>query len=146
MLRSAGSLLEDARARIERGETRVALRDLRRARRMFRRTESRSGLAAVLSLTQAIEPGEERSERGRERLISAIDADLRRLDARGAPESVEKTRSRYLRRDSKRRPPSPRALRITYFVGIAAIVILVALAIAVIVLGSDLPCQRLCAP
>lgn len=146
MLRSAGSLLEGARERIERGETRVALRELRRARRMFRHTESRSGLEAVLSLARSIEPDEERSARKRERLIGAIDVDLRRLDARGAPESITKTRSDYLRREAKRRPPSPRTLRITYFVGIAAIVILVALAIAVIVLGRDLPCQRLCAP
>ena len=147
MLRSAGSLLEDARERIERGETRVALRKLRRARRMFRRTESRSGLAAVLSFAQAIEPREERSAPGRKRLISETDADLRRLDARETPESVEKARSRYLRRESKKRPPSPRTLHITYFVGTAAIVILVALAIAVIVLDHKIPCQHYyCAP
>jgi len=108
MLRSAGSLLKDARERIE--------------------------------------PGEERSAPGRERLISAIDVDLRRLDARETPESVEKARSRYLRRESKRRPPSPRTLRITYFVGTAAIVILVAFAIAVIVLGHNFPCQHYCTP
>ena len=146
MLRSAGSLLEDARERIERGETRVALRKLRRARRMFRRTESRSGLAAVIPLAQAIEPGEERSTRKRERLISETDADLRRLDDLEAPENVEKARSRYLRRESERRPPSPRTLRITYFVGTVAIVILVAFAIAVIVLGHNFPCQHYCTP
>ena len=146
MLRSAGSLLEDACERLERGETPVALRELRRARRMFRRTESRNGLEAVLSLARSIEPGEERSARKRERLISKTDADLRRLDARETPESVEKARSRYLRRESERRPPSPRTLRITYFVGTAAIVILVALAIAAIVLDHYCPGQHYCTP
>ncbi len=105
---------------------------------MFRRTDSEKGLAAVLALAQSIEPGEESQERKRVYLMEATDADLGRLQARSAPESVEEARFSYLRRESKIGPPSRRRLRIAQFGGTAAIVIVVILAIVVVVLGRNI--------
>jgi len=146
VLRSAGSLLKDAREKIRREEERDALRELRRARRMFGRVDSRSGLTAVLSLARSIKLRTEREEQKRLGLIGAAEADLRRLDARFAPERIEESRSHYLRRDSRKTPPSRRALRVTYIAGVAAIVILVALVVTLIVVDHNFPCHNYCTP
>ena|ERR1035437_761643 len=137
MTRTSGELLSAAREDFVQGERTKALVELRRARRGFRRIRSRNGLDAILELVAANETGSSREALLRSRLIGEVERDLGQFDEQ-ASKALGEGKQRYLEHATKIRPPSLRRLRITHIVGLAAIVILVALAITVIYVGYDL--------
>ena len=137
MPRTSGELLSAAREDFAQGEHTKALAELRRARRGFRRIRSRNGLDAILELVAANETGSSREALLRSRLIGEVERDLGQFDEQ-ASKALGKGKQRDLEHATKIRPPSLRRVRITHIVGLAAIVILVALVIAVIYFGHPL--------
>ncbi len=121
MSRSVGAILENARAQAAAKKNLAALKELDRARRVFRRTESRNGLSEVLELAREIKPLSETESSRHERLLERVERDICLLPESASPESVEEARERYLAEEAKRKRPSRRTLQVYSAIGIAVI-------------------------
>jgi hypothetical protein len=79
--------LAEARAAIDRGDTRAALRRLERARRGYLKQHDADGLEHLLLLADVLDPTDERTRLGRDNLVYAVKQNLR-LESRRAAQRV----------------------------------------------------------
>ena len=76
--------LAEARAAIDRGDTRAALKRLERARRGYLKQHDADGLEHLLLLADVLDPTDERTRIGRDNLVYAVKQNLRLESRRGA--------------------------------------------------------------
>ena len=76
--------LAEARAAIDRGDTRAALKRLEQARRGYLKQHDADGLEHLLLLADVLDPTDERTRIGRDNLVYAVKQNLRLESRRGA--------------------------------------------------------------
>jgi hypothetical protein len=81
--------LGEARAALDRGDGRAALKSLGRARRGYVKRRDRDGLDHVLDMTKLVDPTDDRVRVERENLVYAVKQNLRQESRRSAQERAE---------------------------------------------------------
>ena len=133
--------LTPARAEIERGETRRALRSLEKARRKLLDRDDAAGLSELLDLAQGLSTAKARHEKARRQLIDAAQQNVRFLDRRKALEAGEEWSDPFAAAQSKpvlRLPSLPPMSRREILIA-AGIVVLLAAGVTGWALASRAP-------